>query len=71
MLGAHFVWRPLGDLHESVRTGTGGFSRLYGERFFEWTRTHPEDGAIFNAAMTSGSANAATALLAGLRFLAL
>ena len=68
MLGAHFVWRPLGDLYESVRTGTGGFSRLYGERFFEWTRTHPEDGAIFNAAMTSGSTNAATALLAAYDF---
>jgi hypothetical protein len=44
MLGAHFVWRPLGDLYESVRTGTPGFQRLYGERFFEWTRTHAEDG---------------------------
>jgi hypothetical protein len=32
MLGAHFVWRPLGDLYESVRTGTPGFSRLYGEQ---------------------------------------
>src|SRR6516164_5874568 len=56
MLGAHFVWRPLGDLYESVRTGTSGFSRLYGERFFEWLKTHPEDGAVFNDAMTSGSA---------------
>ena len=26
------VWRPLGDLYESVRTGTPGFSRLYGEQ---------------------------------------
>jgi tetratricopeptide (TPR) repeat protein len=24
MLGAHFVWRPIGDLYESVRTGTRG-----------------------------------------------
>jgi hypothetical protein len=68
MLGAHFVWRPLGDLHESVRTGTGGFSRLYGQRFFEWTRTHPEDGAIFNAAMTSGSTGGSAAVLAAYDF---
>ena len=54
MLGAHFVWRPLGDLYESVRTGTSGFSRLSGERFFEWMKTHPEDGAVFNDAMTRG-----------------
>jgi hypothetical protein len=52
MLGAHFVWGPAGDLFESVRTGTGGFRRLYGEPFFEWAKTHPEDGAAFHAAMT-------------------
>lgn len=49
MLGAHFVWRPLGDLCESVRTGTPGFRRLYGEGFFQWTKTHPDDGAVFDA----------------------
>jgi len=27
MLGAPFVWRPVGDLYESVRTGTPGFRR--------------------------------------------
>jgi len=68
MLGAHFVWRPLGDLHESVRTGTPGFRRLYGERFFEWTQTHPEDGAVFDAAMTSGSTQRLPALLAAYDF---
>jgi hypothetical protein len=68
MLGAHFVWRPAGDLYESVRTGTPGFRRLYGERFFEWTKTHPEDGAVFNAAMTSGSAQRLPALLAAYDF---
>ena len=68
MLGAHFVWRPLGDLYESVRTGTPGFRRLYGERFFTWARTHPEDSAVFDAAMTSGSAQRLPALLTGYDF---
>jgi SAM-dependent methyltransferase len=68
LLGAHFVWRPLGELYESVRTGTPGFRRLYGERFFEWAKTHPEDGALFNAAMTSGSAHRLPALLAAFDF---
>ena len=68
MLGAHFVWRPLGDLYESVRTGTPGFRRLYGERFFEWAKTHPEDGAVFNAAMTSGSSLRLPAILAAYDF---
>jgi O-methyltransferase domain len=68
MLGAHFVWRPAGDLYESVRTGTPGFHRLYGQGFFEWTRTHPDDGAVFNAAMTSGSAQRLPALLSAYDF---
>jgi len=68
MLGAHFVWRPLGELYESIRTGTPGFRRLYGERFFEWAKTHPEDGAVFNAAMTSGSAQRLPAILAAYDF---
>ena len=68
LLGAHYVWRPLGDLYESVRTGTPGFRRLYGERFFEWCKTHPEDASVFNAAMTSGSAQRLPAILAAYDF---
>jgi hypothetical protein len=68
MLGAHFVWRPLGDLYESVRTGTSGFSRLYGEQFFDWLNTHPEDGAVFNDAMTSGWVRRLPAVLAAYDF---
>ena len=68
LLGAHFVWRPLGDLYESVRTGTPGFSRLYGERFFEWCKTHPEDASVLNAAMSIGSAQRLPAILAAYDF---
>lgn len=68
MLGAHFVWRPAGDLYESVRTGTPAFRRLYGQGFFEWAQTHPEDGAVFNAAMTSGSAQRLPTILAAYDF---
>jgi hypothetical protein len=56
LLGAHFVWRPLGELYESVRTGTPSFGRVYGERFFEWVKAHAEDGAVFNAAFRGGPA---------------
>jgi len=68
MFGAHFVWRPLGDLYESVRNGTPGFPRLYGEPFFEWCKTHPEDASVFNAAMSSGSARRLPAILAAYDF---
>jgi SAM-dependent methyltransferase len=68
LLGAHFVWRPLGELYESVRTGMPSFGRVYGERFFEWVNAHPEDGAVFNAAMTSGSVRRLPAVLAAYAF---
>lgn len=41
MLGAHFVWRPLGDLYESVRTGTPGFRRLMASDFSSGPRRTP------------------------------
>src|SRR5580658_8723931 len=31
-LPAHFLWRPLGELYESVRTGEPGFDRIFGQR---------------------------------------
>lgn len=53
MLGAHFVWKPSGALEETVRTGQPSFERLYGAAFFEYLAGHPDDAAVFNAAMSS------------------
>lgn len=53
MLGAHFVWRPTGELAETVTTGEAGFGRLYGASFFDHMGAHAEDAAIFHAAMSS------------------
>src|SRR5579872_842776 len=37
----------------SVRTGKTGFEKLYKTRPFDYLSQHPEQGAIFDAAMTS------------------
>lgn len=63
-LPAAFLWRPLGELCESVRTGEATFQRIFGQRFFEYLSTHPDDAAVFNAVMTQGVGWTTPALLA-------
>jgi len=40
-----------GQLRHSVITGKSGFEKVYGKRFFEYTRDHPGTRAIFDAGM--------------------
>jgi hypothetical protein len=67
-LPAPFLWRPLGELYESVRTGEPAFQRIFGQHFFEYLGAHPADAAIFNAAMTQGISWTTPALLAAYDF---
>lgn len=53
MLGAHFVWEPCGELDETIRTGQPAFERVYHAQFFKHMAEHPDDAAVFNAAMSS------------------
>lgn len=53
MLGAHFFWKPTGELEEAVRTGQPSFERVYGAPFFEYLAGHADDAQVFNAAMSS------------------
>ena len=46
-------YRAWGELLYSVRTGQGGFSHVYQQRPFEYLASHPEQAAVFDAAMTS------------------
>jgi hypothetical protein len=41
------------DLLEAARTGETAFDRLYGRPYFAYLAEHPEQGKIFDAAMTS------------------
>jgi hypothetical protein len=67
-LPAAFLWRPLGELHESVRTGEPAFPRIFGRQFFDYLAANPEDAAIFNSVMTQGIAYTSPALLAAYDF---
>ena len=51
-LPAPFMWLPLGELFESVRTGETAFDRAFGQRFFTFLAEHPEEAAVFNRVMT-------------------
>jgi hypothetical protein len=67
-LPAAFLWRPLGELYETVRTGEPAFQRIFGQRFFDYLASHQDDAATFNAAMTEGTGWTSSALLAAYDF---
>jgi hypothetical protein len=62
-LPAPFMWRPLGELVESVRTGETAFDRVFGQGFFTYLAEHSEDAAVFNRVMTQDILWATPALL--------
>jgi len=45
-------YRAWGDLLYSVQTGEVAFDRVYGKPVFDYLSEHPEQGRIFDAAMT-------------------
>jgi hypothetical protein len=67
-LPAPFLWRPLGELYESVRSGEPAFQRVFGQPFFEYLAAHPDDAKLFNTVMTQGIASTAPALLVAYDF---
>jgi hypothetical protein len=56
MLGRPWRLTALGEMPYSVRTGGSGFEKAHGEGAFTWFGQNPDEGAVFNDAMTSGSA---------------
>jgi O-methyltransferase domain len=55
--------RALDELPHAIRTGEQTFRRVYGVGFWDYLAAHPDDGAIFDAAMTAASSSRAAALL--------
>jgi hypothetical protein len=51
------------DLLHTVRTGETAFERLYGRPYFAYLGEHPEQGKIFDAAMTGFSGRSMRAVL--------
>jgi len=63
MFGSPNFWRSWGDLLETVVTGEPAFNRIYGEGHFAYLSHNAADAAIFNAAMTRGTASSLPPIL--------
>ncbi len=61
-------WRTWGELERSLRSGTSAFRELYGVTAWDWRAAHPEENAIFNAAMTGLSAGMVESIAAAYDF---
>lgn len=57
-------WAVWGALLHSVRTGENAFRHVHGMDSWTYRRTHPEAGALFQAAMTANSARIDQAVVA-------
>jgi hypothetical protein len=57
LLGAPVIWRPWGELYESIMTGRPAFNLVFGKPYFEYLASNQQDAAVFNAAMTSSSSD--------------
>src|SRR6202171_1784859 len=61
-------WRTWGELERSLRSGKSAFRELYGVTAWDWRAAHPEENAIFNAAMTGLSAGMVESIVAAYDF---
>jgi hypothetical protein len=63
MQGEEWNWRGVGELMHSVRCGGTAHAKVHGMELFEYLSRQPEDGQLFDRAMTSYSLSAAPALV--------
>jgi hypothetical protein len=61
-------WASWGDLLTSVRTGEVAFPRVHGMDRWNYLARHPEEGAVFDAAMTANTALESEAVVGGYDF---
>jgi O-methyltransferase domain/Dimerisation domain len=62
-IGQQYLWTSWGHLLHGVRTAEPVFPELYGTTAWEYRAAHPEEDAVFNAAMTALSAPVAEAVV--------
>lgn len=63
MYGMPFVRRSWTELYETVRTGEPAFSRVHGTQLFDYLPEHPDDAAVYDAAMASMSTSKAVSIV--------
>jgi O-methyltransferase domain/Dimerisation domain len=67
-IGRSNVWQAWGALEHSVRTGENAFLAVHGVSVWAYRSGRPEEGEIFDAAMTAMSRHIADAVLAAYNF---
>ena len=67
-VGRPYIWAAWSHLMHSVRTGETAFSSVHGEGVWAYRAAHPEEGAIFDAAMTALSKDVAAGVIAAYDF---
>ena len=68
-IGRPYYWQAWAHLLHSVRTGENAFHHVHGADVWEYRAQHPEEGAIFDRAMTGDVARRRRCRRLGLRFL--
>ncbi|MGH3480384.1 MAG: methyltransferase [Pseudonocardiaceae bacterium] len=63
MFGMPFHRYPWTGLYETIQTGKSAFDRVHSAKLFDYLAEHPEDAAVFDAAMTSISTSAAASIV--------
>lgn len=63
LIGQESFWRSWGHLIHSARTGESAFHKVYGTDPWEYWAAHPEEAAVFKAAMTSLSSGVVDAVV--------
>src|SRR5262245_4099906 len=64
--GEHY--RAWGSLPHSIETGQPAFDHVHGQSVWDYYSRHPEEAAVFNDAMTAGTAAVAPAVLEAFDF---
>jgi hypothetical protein len=66
--GSDYVWQTWGNLEHSILTGENAFQYVHGKGIWEYRTEHPEQGAVFDRAMTELSRGSAEAVIAAYDF---
>jgi hypothetical protein len=62
-VGRPYAWQAWAGLADNVRTGQNAFAAVHGQTGWEFKAAHPQESAIFDAAMTSNTERAAPSIL--------
>jgi len=67
-VGRPYVWQAWGHLLHSIKTDQNAFSSLHGTSVWQYRIEHPEEGAVFDRAMTGLSGGAVETLVGAYSF---